>query len=57
MTLTGRDSTLRQAALDASLRLHAQIEDEFALRPGIARATTLTGAEDEVRATGETFYA
>jgi hypothetical protein len=57
MALNDPASTLRQAALDASLRLHAQIEGEFALRPGVDRNETTLDAEFDVRSTAETFYA
>lgn len=57
MPLTDRASALRQAALDASLRLHDQIEGEFALLPGVSRNETTLDAEFDIRSTAETFYA
>jgi len=57
MALNDHASTLRQAALDASQRLHAQIEGEFALRPGVDRNETTLDAEFDIRSTAETFYA
>lgn len=57
MALNDHASALRQAALDASLRLHEQIEGEFALRPGVDRNETTLDAEFDVRSTAEGFYA
>ena len=57
MALNDHASTLRRAALDASLRLHAQIEGEFVLERGISGAGTVMNAEAEIRDTAETFYA
>jgi hypothetical protein len=57
MALNDHASTLRRAALDASLRLHEQIEGEFALRPGVSRNETTLDAEFDIRSTAETFYA
>jgi hypothetical protein len=57
MPLTDRASELRRAALDASLRLHDQIEGEFALQPGVSSADTVLHAEAEIRDTAEVLYA
>lgn len=45
------------AALDAALRMHLGIHGDLRLQPGTARADTFTAAEDEIRATAETFAA
>ena len=57
MPLTDRASILRQAALDASLRLHEQIEGEFTLERGVSGADTVMHAEAEIRDTAETLFA
>jgi hypothetical protein len=57
MPISDRASNLRQVALDASLRLHTQIEGEFTLERGVSGAGTVMHAEHEIRDTAETFYA
>lgn len=55
--LTPAAAQVRQAALEASVAMHLGIRGDLRLRPGVDRAVTLAAAEDEIRATAETFAA
>lgn len=57
MALNDHATMLRQTALGAALKLHASILGDLMLQPGVAREQTITQAENEIRDTGEIFFA
>lgn len=57
MPLNQQATELRLAALDAALKLHNGIVGDFMLQPGVAREQTIATAENEIRSTGEVFFA